>query len=124
MFFIGPNPENRLVTQTDKREKVARMDIYHRFPTHKDVTSKRYDEAVCTHHLPDDERYARIGTSRRHRPSRDGRLSPRRQRQCTLDDAKLAPSGAYEIVRLQTHEGYAYLKPQPSAAQDSADRAR
>lgn len=28
-----------------------------------------------------------------------------------LDDARLVPSGAYEIVRLQTHEDYAYLKP-------------
>ena len=28
-----------------------------------------------------------------------------------LDMAKKVPSGAYEIVRLQTREGYAYLKP-------------
>lgn len=28
-----------------------------------------------------------------------------------LEEAKMVPSGAYEIVRLQTHEGYAYLKP-------------
>lgn len=28
-----------------------------------------------------------------------------------LEEAKMVPSGAYEIVRLQTQEGYAYLKP-------------
>jgi intracellular sulfur oxidation DsrE/DsrF family protein len=28
-----------------------------------------------------------------------------------VDEAQLVPSGAYEIARLQTREGYAYLKP-------------